>query len=492
MADNMTDHIETRHLATYPAIGLLIDGKWIHDRPACHEIVNPSTQDVLGEVPAAGAADLDRALEAAERGFAVWRATPPSRRADILRRTAQLVRDRVEQIATVITLEQGKPLGDARGEVLRAATFLEWDAEQSLRTYGRLVPTDAPLTQLVVREPIGVVAAFTPWNVPISSPSRKLSGSIAAGCSVIIKPAEETPGAACLFAQCFMDAGLPDGVLNIVFGDPAEISSRLIASPITRMVTLTGSVNVGKHLTRLAADGMKPVLMELGGHAPVLIDRDIDVAAVARLSAQAAFKMAGQICVSPSRFLIHRDVYGAFVDDFAAATRALPVGDGFTEGVFMGPVINERRLASVDALVRDAVAHGARVAAGGERIGNAGYFYAPTVLADVPHAADVMSHEPFGPLAACMQVEDMDEATTIANELPLGLAAYAFTNDADRADRLSRDIAAGSVAINVFSTPGADAPFGGYRESGMGREGGEESLDSYMVTKTVTRRLGRI
>ena len=308
----------------------------------------------------------------------------------------------------------------------------------------------------------------------MSAPSRKISAALAAGCSIIIKPAEETPATACLFAQCFLDAGLPKGVLNLVFGDPAEISTTLIRSPIIRMVTLTGSVGVGKQLTLLAAEGMKPVLMELGGHAPVLIDENVDAAAIGRLAVGPKFLMAGQYCACPTRYLVHRKVYDDFVGAFAEEASKLKVGDGFAEGVQMGPVIHRRRLETMASLVEDAVQHGARVVTGGERVGNRGYFFAPTVLADVPLEAAVMSVEPFGPLAACRPIDNLEEGLAIANGLPVGLAAYAFTNSLEKADWMSRELQAGSVAINVFRSPGNDAPFGGYKESGIGREGGEE------------------
>ena len=461
----------------YPQVGLLIDGEWIQDRTSCHEVVNPSTEEVLGGVPGATAGDLDRALEAAREGFEVWRRVSPAERSELLHRTAVLMRERAEEIATAITLEQGKPLGDARREVTRSSSFLDWDAEQLLRNYGRIVPSAHPMQQLVVREPVGPVAAFTPWNVPVSAPARKLSGSIAAGCSVIIKPAEETPASACLFAQCFLDAGLPRGVLNVVFGDPAEVSSHLIRSPVIRMITLTGSVGVGKHLTRLAAEGMKPVLMELGGHAPVLVGEDVNPHAVAEMAVTAKFRMAGQLCVSPSRFIVHENVYEDFVKAFARGAGALAIGDGFAEGVQFGPVASARRLTAISDLVDDAVQRGAKVAAGGHSVGNRGFFYAPTVLASVPREARAMSVEPFGPLAACTGVRDMEDGLALANSLDVGLAGYVFTNSLERADHLSRELQCGSVAVNNFGSPGPDAPFGGYKESGIGREGGEESLE---------------
>ncbi|RUW78889.1 MULTISPECIES: NAD-dependent succinate-semialdehyde dehydrogenase [unclassified Mesorhizobium] len=476
----------------YPRIGLLIDGEWIYDRPPVCDVENPSDESILGQVPKATAEDLQNALKSSARGFEVWRKTPPSERAAIMHRAAAVVRERAAEIAPIFTLEQGKTLSESLAEIERSATFLDWDAEEIRRLYGRIVPTDPPIQQFVVREPIGPVAAFTPWNVPMSAPSRKISASLAAGCSIILKPAEETPATACLFAQCFLDAGLPAGVLNVVFGDPDEVSRTLVLSPITRLVTLTGSIGVGKHLTRLAAETMKPVLMELGGHAPVLVDEGVDAEEVARLATNWKFRMAGQFCSAPSRFLVHESVYENFVDSLAAKARALKVGDGFADGVQMGPLANNRRLGAMADFVHDAVARGARVVTGGSRVGNRGWFYAPTVLADVPLEAKIMNEEPFGPLAPCAPVASMDEALEISNSLSMGLAAFVFSNSVERTDYLSRELQVGSVAVNVFTSPGADAPFGGYRESGIGREGGPEMYQSYTVAKTIAERRSRV
>ncbi|MFV0385031.1 NAD-dependent succinate-semialdehyde dehydrogenase [Paracoccus sp. (in: a-proteobacteria)] len=472
----------------YPPIGLLIDGEWIYDRPPFCNVENPADETILGTVPKASAEDLARALNSSARGFETWRHTPPSERAALMRRAAALVRARAEHIAPIFVRESGRTLAEVRAEIERSATFLDWDSEEVKRLYGRIVPTDPPIQQFVIREPIGPVAAFTPWNVPMSAPSRKISASLAAGCSIILKPAEETPATACLFAQCFLDAGLPKGVLNIVFGDPDEVSRTLVLSPITRLVTLTGSIAIGKHLTRLAAETMTPVLMELGGHAPVLIDENTNPDEIAQLAVNWKFRMAGQFCSAPSRFLVHRAVYADFVDSLAAKASALKLGDGFMEGVQMGPLANRRRLAEMRSLVDDAVGHGARIATGGQRRGNSGWFFDPTVLADVPLSARIMSHEPFGPLAPCIAVESMDEALNISNSLQMGLAAFVFTNSIERADRLSRELAVGSVALNCFTSPGGDAPFGGYRESGIGREGGPEMYHSYTVAKTIAER----
>ncbi|MBY3359314.1 NAD-dependent succinate-semialdehyde dehydrogenase [Rhizobium laguerreae] len=480
----MTD----KHQYTYPKIGLLIDGEWIYDREALCDVENPSDESILGQVPKATARDLQNTLESSARGFETWRKTPPTARAAVMRRAAALVRERAKDIAPIFTAESGRTYVEVLAEIERSATFLDWDSEEIRRLYGRIVPTDPPIQQFVVREPVGPVAAFTPWNVPMSAPSRKISASLAAGCSIILKPAEETPATACLFAQCFLDAGLPKGVLNVVFGEPDEVSRTLVLSPITRLVTLTGSIKVGKHLTRLAVETMKPVLMELGGHAPVIVDENTKADEIAQLAVNWKFRMAGQFCSAPSRFLIHRSRYEDFVSSISEKASKLKVGDGFTEGVQMGPLANRRRLAAMAALVEDAVSHGARVTTGGKRVGNRGWFYEPTVLADVPLDARVMSEEPFGPIAPCMAVDSMDEALKISNSLSMGLAAFVFTNDMERADYLSRELQVGSVALNVFTSPGGDAPFGGVRESGIGREGGTEMYHSYTVAKTIAER----
>lgn len=472
---------------SYPKVGLLIDGEWIYDRAPFQDILNPSTEEVLGQIPRATLDDLDRALAAAQKGFDVWRKVSPADRSAFLHKVAEIVRQRTDIIAPVITMEQGKTLADAQAEVFRAASFLDWDAEQILRRYGRVVPAAPGVHQYVVREPVGPVAAFTPWNVPISAPSRKISASLAAGCSVIIKPASETPAAACLFAQCFIDAGLPAGVLNVVHGASSEISTRLVTSPIIRMVTLTGSVGVGKTLARLAAEGIKPSLMELGGHAAVLIDEGVDPVRLAKLAVLPKFRMAGQICAAPTRYIIHRSIYEQFVEAFAAEADALTVGDGFAEGVAMGPVVNAQRISEMDSLVEDAVQRGARVAAGGKRIGDRGFFYAPTVLADVPCDADAMKIEPFGPMALCLPFDTLEEGLAIANDSDVGLAGFIFSNAVDRLDTMIRELQVGMVSVNNFTFCPPEIEFGGIKESGVGREGGEFGLDAYTISKTVMR-----
>ena len=484
----MTDLSQT----PYPRIGLLIDGAWIYDRPTLANVENPSTEAILGTVPRASLQDLEDALQSSARGFEVWRKTPPSARAALMRRAAALVRQRAEEIAPIFVMESGRTLTEVRAEIERSATFLDWDSEELKRNYGRIVPTDPPIQQFVIREPVGPVAAFTPWNVPMSAPSRKISASLATGCSIILKPSSETPATACLFAQCFIDAGLPKGVLNVVFGDSDEVSRALVLSPITKLVTLTGSTNVGKHLSRLAVETMKPVLMELGGHAPVLIDEGVNPAEVAKLAANWKFRMAGQFCSAASRFLVHKNVYHDFVAALSVEAENWPVGDGFTPGVMMGALANRRRLATMEEFVADATKRGARITAGGARLGNRGWFFQPTVLADVPLDAAIMTDETFGPIALCMAVDSMDQALAIGNSLPMGLAGFVFTNDMAKADYLTHELQAGSIALNCFTSPGADAPFGGYRESGIGREGGPEMHHCYTVAKTIAERRVRV
>ncbi|MEV0616382.1 NAD-dependent succinate-semialdehyde dehydrogenase [Nonomuraea sp. NPDC050404] len=477
--------------ADYPLIQLHIAGEW---RPAetgrTAPVLNPATEEVIGHVPLATAADLDRAAEAAAGGFAAWRAVPIARRTAILHDAAGLLTARSDRVAAVMTLEQGKPLAEAHGEVLRVAGALRWDADDARRAYGRVIPS-APGTLLSVRrEPIGPVAAFTPWNFPAGSPMRKIAAALSAGCSIVIKASEETPGTACELVRCFEEAGVPAGVLNLVFGEPAEVSARLIASPHTRLVAFTGSIPVGRQLAAAAGAQMKPCLMELGGHAPVIVCADADPVTAARRAAAAKFVNAGQVCTSPSRFLVHESRYEDFTTAFTEAADAVVTGDGRREGVTMGPLANERRLAAMRELVADAAARGAKVLRGGERLDGPGYFFPPTVLTGVPPESRVMREEPFGPIAPIVPFTDLDEALEVANALPYGLAAYAFTESAATAERLVRGLEAGILSINHCGGSVHEAPSGGVKSSGYGREGGPEGLDAYLVTKRVSHLLG--
>ena len=474
-------------MTTYPDIELYIDGRW--KRADGHPIINPADESVIGTVPHAAMEDLDDALAAAERGYRVWKNTAPARRAQIILKAASLIRERVDQMAVAMTLEQGKPIDQARLEILRGCDIIEWDAAEGLRIYGRVIPSEPGMRHTVLRQPIGPVAAFSPWNFPMSSPARKVAGALSAGCSIILKASEETPAGAVQLVRAFHDAGLPAGVLNLVFGNPAEISEYLIPQPSVRLITFTGSIPVGKKLAEMAGHYMKPAIMELGGHGPVIVCDDVDPVATATTSVTGKSRNAGQVCVSPTRFFVQESIYERFADAFAEKAAKLKVGNGIDPSTQMGPLANSRRIDAMEMLVADAKAKGARVLAGGSRIGNRGYFYPLTVLADVPDDAQAMQHEPFGPLALVNPVKNLDEAIEKANSLPYGLAAYAFTRSAQNADRLADNVEAGNLSINHFVASVAETPFGGVKESGYGREGGTEGLACYTVTKNVSHKM---
>ena len=440
-------------------------------------------------MPVARRQDLDDALDAAAQGFRVWRATSPRARGEVILRAAALMRARIDQIATDITLEQGKPLAQARLEVIRGCEFFEWDAGEAQRLYGRVVPSAPGIRYLVLQQPVGTVAAFAPWNFPMSQPARKIAGALAAGCSIIIKAAEETPAGAWHIARAFHDAGLPAGVLNLVFGVPSEISSYLIPQDQVRLVAFTGSTAVGIELTELAARSMTPVLMELGGHAPVIICDDVDPQITGRMSAARKARNAGQVCTSPTRFFVDETLYQPYAAAFAARAAAVSLGNGLTPGIEMGPLANHRRIAAIEALVEDARAKGATVLTGGTRPKGPGYFYPVTVLAEVPDEARILQEEPFGPLAVINPVPSLDEAIARANALPFGLAAYAFTHRAATVDRLMTEIEAGNLSINTLEASVPEVPFGGVKASGQGREGGIEGMQHYVEVKTVSHRM---
>jgi succinate-semialdehyde dehydrogenase / glutarate-semialdehyde dehydrogenase len=469
---------------SYPDLKLYIGGKW--KAASGHPVINPADETVLGTVPHATRSDLDDALAAAEQGFKIWSRTAPATRAEILLKAAAIIRGRVEEMATAMTLEQGKPLAQARLEIIRGCEIIEWDAQEGRRIYGRIIPSEPGMRHSVLRQPIGVVAAFSPWNFPMSSPARKVAGALAAGCAIILKASEETPAGAMQLVQAFADAGLPPGVVNLVFGQPAEISEYLIPQPSVRLITFTGSVPVGKHLAALAGSHMKPVIMELGGHSPVIICEDADPAAAGAASAVGKSRNSGQVCVAPTRFFIDESIYAQFTTAFTEKAAAMKVGDGLDPSNHMGPVANSRRLEAMEALVADAKAKGARVMAGGNRIGNRGYHYPLTVLADVPDDARAMNEEPFGPLALLNSVRNLDEAIEKANALPFGLAGYAFTKSARNADRLMEGVEVGNLSINHFVASSAETPFGGVKDSGYGREGGVEGLQCYTTVKNVS------
>jgi succinate-semialdehyde dehydrogenase/glutarate-semialdehyde dehydrogenase len=469
-------------------VRLLIAGETIRaDARESLPLINPATGAEIGRVPIATDDDLQHALEAAARGFEQWRNVSAFDRATILRKAATLIRERSEDIARLLTLEQGKTLGEARGEIIVSAEILEWTADEARRAYGRVVPSrQTSVRQLVFREPVGPVAAFTPWNFPALTPARKLAGALAVGCSLIIKPAEETPLTALALVDALHEAGVPGDVLGVVFGKPAHISQTLIASPVIRKISFTGSTAVGKSLARLAADGMKRATLELGGHAPVIVTSHADIERAAKASVAMKYRNAGQVCISPTRFLVQESVYDAFTEIFVKRASSLRVGDGFDDTTQMASLANERRRDAIDTILGEATACGARIATGGKRIAGDGFYFEPTVVTDVPANARVINDEPFGPIAVINRFRDLPAAIAEANRLPYGLAAYAFTENAAEAHQLSNGIEAGMVGINTFNISQAELPFGGVKDSGYGSEGGTEGLDGYLVTKSVT------
>lgn len=478
----------TQLASTYADLALFIGGEWLAagDRQSS-PVINPATEEVIGHVPHASKPDLDRALAAAVEGFKTWRAIFPDERGRILKRAADLMRERREEIARIATIESGKVLGETRVEVAMSANILEWYAEEGRRAYGRVLPQRAPGTRLtIVKEPVGPVAAFAPWNFPLGNPARKIGAALGAGCSCILKPAEETPASGLAVARCLVDAGLPANVLAIVYGVPNDISTYLLASPIIRKISFTGSIPVGKHLMKLAADGMKRTTMELGGHAPVLVFDDVDVDKVLDASVVAKYRNAGQVCVSPTRFYVQEKIYNRFVEGFASRAKAVPVGDGLDGKNQMGPLVHARRLAAVEAMVQDARDCGAKIQAGGSRLRSPGYFYSPTVLSDVSNNARIMNEEPFGPIAVINSFSNFDSVMQQANRLPYGLAAFAFTESGRTQKLLGEQLEAGMVGLNTYAISVPESPFGGMKESGHGSEEGIEGLEACLVTKFIS------
>ncbi len=474
---------------SYPNVNLYIDGKW---RPAegnrTLPVLNPATEEVIGTVAHASRGDLDEALAAAEKGFAVWKKVSAFERSKLMRKAADIFRSRADEVARLMTAEQGKPVIEAKMEVLAGADIIDWFAEEARRAYGRVIPARAEgVYQLVIKEPVGPVAAFTPWNFPINQVVRKLSAAVATGCSIIVKAPEETPASPAALIQAFVDAGLPNGVVGLVYGVPAEISEYLIPHPVIRKVTFTGSTPVGKQLSALAGLHMKRVTMELGGHAPAIVFDDADLDLAAKTLAAAKFRNAGQVCVSPTRFLVQEKLYAPFVEKFVAAAKAVKVGNGMEEGVQMGPLAHDRRIPWVEGLMADARSRGAEVHTGGERIGNKGYFYQPTVLTGVSKDARMMNEEPFGPVAMISSFSDFDEVVEEANRLPYGLAGYAFTRSAKTANAIASKVESGMLTINHLGLALPEVPFGGVKDSGYGSEGGSEAIEAYLNTKFVSQ-----
>jgi succinate-semialdehyde dehydrogenase/glutarate-semialdehyde dehydrogenase len=473
----------------YPDLQLYIDGEWLSGGGRkTEDVLNPATGKVLASLPHATKADLDRALAAAAKGFASWRILSAYERSKAMRKAADLVRERADDLARIMTQEQGKPFAEARAEILGSADIIDWMAEEGRRAYGRIVPgRGRNVRQIVVQEPVGVVAGFSPWNFPALTPVRKIAGALAAGCAIVLKAAEETPGSAVELVRCFHDAGLPKGVLNLVFGIPSEVSQHLIASDIVKKISFTGSVPIGKLLAGLAAQGMKRATMELGGHSPVVVFDDADPEKTADLIAAFKYRNAGQVCISPTRFYVQDGVYQRFLSRFTDYAQRLKLGDGLDKDTTMGPLANPRRLDAMEAFVNDAKERGGTIATGGKRRGNQGYFFEPTVISDLPDDCRIMTEEPFGPLAPIVRFKSFDEVVERANALPYGLASYAFTSSARTATLIGDALQSGMVGVNSVAVSTPETPFGGIKESGYGQEGGIEGLEAYTNRKFISQ-----
>ena len=471
---------------TYDAdLKLFIDGNWKSGEGRdAFTVINPVSGDGIADVPLANAADLEEALAAADRAWPIWRSTDVETRAAILHKAASLLKERADHIGAILTQEQGKPLAEAKAEVIGSASMFDWYADEIKRDYGRTLVRPTGQRSIVIRQPVGPTATFTPWNFPIYLLAKKIAAALAAGCPVISRPPQETPGCTSELFRALADAGIPTGVAQLVHGKADLVSSTLFASPVIRKASFTGSVPVGKHLMKLAADTMTRITLELGGHAPVLIFDDCDLDKTLDMVVPQKFRNAGQVCVSPTRFYVQEGIYDAFLKGFAARTAHVKIGDGLAADTKMGPLANARRPDEIEQLVNDAAAKGARVLAGGQR-GESGFFFQPTLLGDVPTNADIMNEEPFGPVAVSASFKSFDDAIEQANRLPFGLAAFAFTENGRRANLLGDAIESGMVGINTFAISTADAPFGGVKDSGFGSEGGKEGLETYQVVKAI-------
>jgi succinate-semialdehyde dehydrogenase/glutarate-semialdehyde dehydrogenase len=473
----------------YPNTQLFIDGAWCAAASGrTLPVMNPATGKQIGTLAHAEKADLDRALEAASKGFAAWRKISAFERYKIMRKAANLMRERLDLVATLMTMEQGKTVAEAKAEILNGCDTIDWFAEEARRAYGRVIPARAEgVYQLVIKEPVGPVAAFTPWNFPINQIVRKLSGALAAGCSIIIKAPEETPASPAELIRAFADAGVPAGVVNLVYGVPADISSYLIPHPVIRKISFTGSTVVGKQLAAMAGAHMKRMTMELGGHAPVIVFDDADVDLAAKTMVGSKFRNAGQVCVSPTRFLVQEGVYNKFVDKFVEATKALKVGNGLDASSQMGSLANPRRSSAMEMNVEDAAKHGGKIRTGGHRIGKEGNFFEPTVITEVPNDAHAMNNEPFGPMAMINPFKTFDDAVKESNRLPFGLAAYAWTKSAKTANAIASQVETGMITINHLGLAIPEVPFGGVKDSGYGSEGGTEAIEAYLNPKFVSQ-----
>lgn len=472
----------------YRPIQMFIDGKWLSGTGKDgQDVFNPATGDVIGVLPHASTSDLDLALESSRKGFEIWKSMSALERSPIIRKIAEIVRRRAPEMATVLCLEQGKVYAEALDEISKAAEHFEWMAEEGRRVYGRLIPGRSEgARQIVSLEPVGPVAAFTPWNFPAASPVRKIATALGAGCSIIVKPSEETPASCMAIVEACVEAGVPAGVVNLVFGVPATVSEYLIRSPTIRKVSFTGSVPVGRQLATLCARELKTCTMELGGHSPVLVFDDVDCTKVINVVARGKFRNAGQVCVAPTRFYVQDKVYRRFVTEFSELAGSLRVGDGLDRNSQMGSLNNSRRLDAMEQITKDVLHRGGKVVAGGNRIGESGTFFQPTVFTDMPDDSSVMTVEPFGPVAAITPFNKLEDAVERANNTGYGLAGYAFTQSGSIAAKVGRSLQVGMLAINNIMVSPPEAPIGGVKDSGFGREGGSEGLLEYFNVKYIS------
>ena len=469
---------------------LFINGVWRASSDGKRsEVHNPATGETVGYHAMATQADLEEAAQAANKAFPLWRDTPAMERAAILRRAAALLRDRVDEVAKVLTAEMGKPIIEAETELRSAADILDWFAEEARRIYGRVIPARSPdVMQLALKQPVGPVVAFTPWNFPFSQLVRKVAPALAAGCTMVAKPPEDTPASPAVLAEVLAEAGLPAGVLNLVYGNPSDIANFLIPHPVIRKVSFTGSVPVGKQLAALAGQHMKRITMELGGHSPVLVFDDADIDAAARDLATFKFRNAGQVCISPTRILVQRGIYDRFVARLREEAEQITPAPGIDRETRMGPLVSQRRVEAVTAIIAEAVADGATLITGGERIEQPGFFYRPTLLEKVPGGSRILHEEPFGPVAILAPFDTIEEAIEESNRLAYGLAAYAFTSSIKTSQILQNHLETGMLAINHTALGLPELPLGGVKDSGFGSEGGPEAIEAYVFTKLVTQK----
>jgi len=471
----------------YEKFGQFIDGKWQKsEKGETYDVINPATEEVLGKASKASENDVNKALKSAEKGLEIWRKTPPWERAKIIRKIADLMRERSDILAKWLTLEVGKPLAEAAGEVGGAADIFEWNSEETKRIYGQIVESRMENTRMYVRyEPVGVVAALIPWNFPIVLASRKISTALGAGCSVICKPDIITPGSVMELMNIISDAGVPPGVVNLLSGDPAGISSQLISSDIIKKISITGSTRVGKLILKQAADKVQRVTMELSGHSPFIVFDDVDINKVTDMAIMSKFRNNGQVCISPNRFYIHESKKDEFTSMLVAKTTKLKIGNGIDKDTILGPLTTEKRLQEIEALVEKTKKEGAKVLCGGRRPAgfNKGYFYEPTIFDDVKDSYTIMTQEPFGPLVPILTFKDTEEVVKRANDNDLGLASYVYTNSLEKAHKVSEQMETGTCAVNTPAVAFAEVPFGGMKQTGYGREGGSMAIKDYLNIK---------